>query len=101
MMQLIFTSKNGKYSYALKWYNRISESDVSKNQKNTYNFNKGYSLFVSKRFNDAKKYFQKVQNDPDYQENTNYYLGYIAYQLENFDEANENFNKLNRIMIKI
>ena len=91
-----FYFKNGKYSYALKWYNRISESDVSKNQKNTYNFNKGYSLFVSKRFNDAKKYFQKVQNDPDYQENTNYYLGYIAYQLENFDEANENFNKLNR-----
>ena len=91
-----FYFKNGKYSYALKWYNRISERDVSKSQKNTYNFNKGYSLFVSKRYNDAKKYFQKVQNNPDYQENTNYYLGYIAYQLENFDEANENFDKLNR-----
>ena len=25
-----FYFKNGKYSYALKWYNRISESDVSK-----------------------------------------------------------------------
>jgi len=91
-----FYFKNGRYSYALKWYNRISEQDVSKNQKNTYNFNKGYSFFVSKRYNDAKKYFQKVQKDSDYQENTNYYLGYIAYQLENFEEANENFDKLNR-----
>ena len=44
----------------------------------------------------CKKYFQKVQNDQDYQENTNYYLGFIAYQLENFEEANENFDKLNR-----
>ncbi|RZP10196.1 MAG: tetratricopeptide repeat protein [Flavobacteriales bacterium] len=91
-----FYFKNGKYSYALKWYNRVSEKDVSKHQKNMYNFNKGYSLFVSKRYNDARKYFQKVQNDQDYQENTNYYLGFIAYQLENFEEANENFDKLNR-----
>ena len=91
-----FYFKNGKYSYALKWFNRISEKDVSKNQKDTYNFNKGYSLFVSKRYNDAKKYFQNVQNGSEYQENTNYYLGYIAYQLENFEEANKNFDKLNR-----
>ena len=61
-----------------------------RNQQNTYYFNKGYSLFVSKRYSDAKKYFQKVQNDNDYRENANYYLGYIAYQLENFEEANEN-----------
>ncbi len=91
-----FYFKNGKYSYALKWYNRVSENDVSKNQKSTYNFNKAYSLFVSKRYSDAKKYFQKVQNDLNYQENANYYLGFIAYQLENFEEANENFDKLNR-----
>ena len=91
-----FYFKNGKYSYALKWFNRISEKDVSKNQKDTYNFNKGYSLFVSKRYNDAKKYFQNVQNGSEYQENTNYYLGFIAYQLENFEEANKNFDKLNR-----
>ena len=91
-----FYFKNGKYSYALKWFNRVSENDVSKDQKSTYNFNKAYSLFVSKRYSDAKKYFQKVQNDSDYQENANYYLGFIAYQLENFEEANENFDKLNR-----
>ena len=30
-----FYFKNGKYSYALKWYNRVSEKDVSKTQKNT------------------------------------------------------------------
>ena len=28
-----FYFKNGKYSYALKWYNRISENDVSKIKK--------------------------------------------------------------------
>ena len=29
---------NGKYSYALKWYNRVSEQDVSKNQKRIFPF---------------------------------------------------------------
>ena len=44
----------------------------------------------------CKKIFSKGSEWFGLSENANYYLGFIAYQLENFEEANENFDKLNR-----
>ena len=91
-----FYFNKGRYSYALKWYNKISEKEVAKVLRPTYNFNKGYTYFVSKRYKNAKPLFEKVKELPEYQSDANYYLGYIAYQLEDFDEANKNFDKLNQ-----
>ncbi len=91
-----FYFNRGRYSYALKWYSKISEREVAKVQRPEYNFNKGYSYFASKRFKNAKPLFEKVKELPYYQADANYYLGYIAYQLEDFDEANRNFDKLNK-----
>ena len=90
-----FYFNRGRYSYALKWYSKLSEREVAKVQRPQYNFNKGYSYFASKRYKNAKPLFEKVKEIPDYQADANYYLGYIAYQLEDFDEANRNFDKLN------
>jgi len=91
-----FYFNKGKYSYALKWYNKISEKEVAKVQRSQYNFNKGYAYFASKRYKNAKPLFEKIKDIPAYQGDANYYLGYIAYQLEDFDEANRNFEKLNQ-----
>ena len=91
-----FYFNKGRYAYALKWYNKISEKEVAKVLRPTYNFNKGYTYFASKRYKNAKPLFEKVKELPDFQSDANYYLGYIAYQLEDFDEANKNFNKLNQ-----
>lgn len=91
-----FYFNNGKYSYALKWYNKIGEKEVAKVQRPKYNFNKGYAYFASKRYKNAKPLFEKIKDIPAYQGDANYYLGYIAYQLEDFDEANRNFDKLNQ-----
>ena len=91
-----FYFNKGRYAYALKWYNKISEKEVARALRPTYNFNKGYTYFVSKRYKNAKSLFEKVKELPDFQSDANYYLGYIAYQLEDFDEANRNFNKLNQ-----
>ena len=91
-----FYFNRGRYSYALKWYNKISEREVAKVHRPEYNFKKGYSYFVSKRYKNAKLLFEKVKDLPVYQSDANYYLGYIAYQLEDFDEANRNFDKLNK-----
>ena len=90
-----FYFNRGRYSYALKWYSKISEREVAKVQRPEYNFNKGYTYFVSKRYKNAKPLFDKVKDLPAYQSDANYYLGYIAYQLEDFEEANRNFDKLN------
>ena len=91
-----FYFDQGKYSYALKWYSKISEKEIAKVQRPSYNFNKAYTFFASKRYKNAKPLFEKIKELPDYQNDANYYLGYIAYQLEDFEEANRNFEKLNR-----
>ena len=91
-----FYFNQGRYSYALKWYSKISEREVARVQRPEYNFNKGYSYFVSKRYKNAKPLFEKVKDLTAYQSDANYYLGYIAYQLEDFEEANRNFDKLNK-----
>lgn len=91
-----FYFNQGRYSYALKWYSKIGEREVARVQRPEYNFKKGYSYFVSKRYKNAKPLFEKVKDLPAYQSDANYYLGYIAYQLEDFEEANRNFDKLNK-----
>ncbi|MGB2476006.1 MAG: tetratricopeptide repeat protein [Flavobacteriaceae bacterium] len=91
-----FYFNRGRYSYALKWYAKINENEVAKAQRPTYNFNKAYANFTAKRYKNAKPLFEKVKNIPYYQSDANYYLGYIAYQLEDFEEANRNFDKLNQ-----
>jgi TolA-binding protein len=91
-----FYFNQGRYSYALKWYSKIGEREVAKVQRPEYNFKKGYSYFVSKQYKNAKPLFEKVKGLPVYQSDANYYLGYIAYQLEDFEEANRNFDKLNK-----
>lgn len=91
-----FYFNQGKYSYALKWYAKLSEKEVAKAQLPKYYFNKGYTNFATKRFKKAKPLFEKVKENPEYAGDANYYLGYIAYQLEDFEEANRNFDKLNR-----
>ena len=85
---------NGKYTYALKWFSKIKDTDVASAKRNEYYFNKAYTLFTIKRFKEANKLFQKIENVLKYQYDVSYYLGYIAYQLDDYDAAVENFNKI-------
>ena len=86
--------KNEKYRYALKWFNRISDNEVPKNNMATYNFNKGYTLFSSKNYKKARPYLEKVKNNSKYDSDAHYYLGHIAYQLEDFDTAIASFGNI-------
>jgi tetratricopeptide (TPR) repeat protein len=66
--------ENGKYTYALKWFNKIKAADVASNKRNDYFFNSGYALFASKRFKQAEIYFKKVEDVEKYQFDASYYL---------------------------
>lgn len=85
---------NEKYRYALKWFMRVSENQVPKVNLPEYNFNKGYTLFSAKRFKQAKPYLEKVKNNKIFESDAHYYLGHIAYQLEDFDEAEAQFSNI-------
>ena len=50
---------NEKYSYAQKWFNKIKAKDVPKPSLPIYYFNKGYTLFNKKNYQQAKLLLEK------------------------------------------
>ena len=86
--------ENGKYPYAMKWYSKVDQSAMSRNDKERFNFNMGYALFSSKKPDEAERYLSKVTTSPTYGSQAKYYLGYISYQKDDYAEANERFDQI-------
>jgi tetratricopeptide (TPR) repeat protein len=84
----------GKYPYALKWYNKVDQNALSRKEMDKFNFNYGYSLFSSNKQKEAEKYLEKVSNSPVYGSQAKYYLGYMAYQQDDYEAANEQFDQI-------
>tara|TARA_Y100000815_G_scaffold275459_1_gene313720 strand:- start:19360 stop:22386 length:3027 start_codon:yes stop_codon:yes gene_type:complete len=86
--------ENGQYSYARKWYDKVDESSLSRNEREKFYFNNGYAFFVNKRYSEAEKYFNRVSNSQKYGSQAKYYLGYIAYEGDDYEEANKQFENI-------
>ncbi len=86
--------ENGRYPYALKWYKKVDQSTVTRNERERFNFNMGYSLFASKKAKEAEQYLKKVSSSGTYGSQAKYYLGYIAYQQDDYEGANERFDQI-------
>jgi tetratricopeptide (TPR) repeat protein len=85
---------NEKYRYALKWFSRISENQIPKLELPLFYFNKGYTLFSAKRYKQAKPYLEKVKKNEEYESDAHYYLGHIAYQLDDYNTAVTEFRDI-------
>jgi TolA-binding protein len=86
--------ENGKYPYALKWYTKVDQSAMARKEKERFNFNMGYALFSSNKPKEAERYLSKVTTSPTYGSQAKYYLGYIAYQQDDYEGANERFDQI-------
>lgn len=86
--------ETGKYPYALKWYKKVDQTALSKKEMDKFNFNYGYSLFSSRKTKDAERYLSKVTESPVYGSQSKYYLGYISYQQDDYEAANERFDQI-------
>ncbi|WP_019668353.1 tetratricopeptide repeat protein [Eudoraea adriatica] len=86
--------ENGKYPYALKWYKKVDQTSMSSQEKERFNFNMGYSLFSSNESKEAERYLSKVSTSPTYGSQAKYYLGYIAYQQDDYEGASERFDQI-------
>nr|WP_298999848.1 tetratricopeptide repeat protein [uncultured Allomuricauda sp.] len=86
--------ETGKYPYALKWYKKVDVSTMSSNDKERFNFNNGYSLYASKRPKEAERYLSKVSTSQKYGSQAKYYLGYIAYEQDDYNEASARFDQI-------
>lgn len=85
---------NGKYAYARKWYDKVDEGNLGRAEKEKYNFNNGYAYFKIQRFNEAKKFLNRVEDSPEYSAKAKYYLGFIAYEGDNYKEADKLFDEV-------
>ncbi len=86
--------ETGKYPYALKWYKRVDQSSLSRTEIEKFNFNYGYALFSSKNTKQAEVFLNKVTTSPVYGSQAKYYLGYIAYQQDDYEGANQRFDQI-------
>lgn len=86
--------EQGKYPFALKWYEKVDEENLSNSEKERYYFYMGYSLFTAKRYDQAKKYFNRVMDSKAFGSQAKYYIGYMAYQGDDYSQANEYFEQI-------
>ncbi|SEA23383.1 tetratricopeptide repeat protein [Bizionia paragorgiae] len=86
--------QNGKYAHAQKWYAKVDERALGRNDRETYYFNNGYASFTTKNYKDAKKYLNKVQTSQKYGSQAKYYIGFMAYEGDDYNEANAYFDQV-------
>lgn len=86
--------ENGKYPYALKWYNKLDQSTLSGKDRERFDFNMGYSLYSGGKAKEAESYLTRVSNSTTYGSQAKYYMGYIAYQQDDYETANQRFDQI-------
>lgn len=85
---------NEKYAYARKWYDKVDENSVSRSERDHFYFNYGYSLYVTKNEVAAQKYLNRVVNSQKYGSQAKYYLGFMAYESDDYNKANTYFDQV-------
>jgi len=86
--------ETGKYPYALKWYKKVDQGAMSNKDKERFNFNSGYSYYATNNANEAERYLNKVLDSEKYGAQAKYYMGYIAYEQDDYEGANERFDEI-------
>ncbi len=84
----------GNYAKSLKWFAKVEPKRLSSSLKEKLQFNKGYALFMLRKFKLANAYFASLLNSKDYGEKAVYYYGYIAYTSKEYDKADKYLSQL-------
>ena len=85
---------NRSYAYALKWFNKVKENNLTLYSQEEFNFKKGYALFAVGSFANSRKYFSQLLNSEKYGAQAKYYSGYMAYQDDDYAEADKYLNQI-------
>ena len=84
----------GKYPQALKWFEKVDESNLTNAEREKFNFQKGYANFSNGNKKEATSYFNKVVNSKQFGSQAKYYLGYMSYEKDDYKVANEYFEQV-------
>ncbi|RLD28871.1 MAG: hypothetical protein DRI75_05195, partial [Bacteroidetes bacterium] len=83
--------ENSRFAYARKWYDKVDEDALARRERETFNFNYGYSFYATNNNQGAKKYLSRVENSEKYGSQAKYYIGFMAYEGDDYDKASEYF----------
>jgi tetratricopeptide (TPR) repeat protein len=85
---------NAKYAYARKWYQNVSAELLDDDIKDQFYFNNGYVNYVTKNFKQAKTNLSKVEFSEVYGSQAKYYIGFIAYEGDDYDNASKYLDQI-------
>jgi TolA-binding protein len=84
----------GRYPQALKWFQKADPGTLDRREREAFDFRMGYALYSSGRPGEAEPYLKRVANSGQYGSQAKYYLGYIAYEQDDYQQANERFDQI-------
>ncbi|PJX20792.1 hypothetical protein CAP47_11175 [Psychroflexus sp. S27] len=87
---------NSNYRDAKNWYDKVDQSILNYQNQDEFYFNYAYTLFKTNHPEQSQSYFEKVRNSQKYGAQAKYYIGYIAYESDNYEDANEMFGQAKR-----
>ena len=82
------------YTKAILYFDKMDVSNFSIEELEKINFQKGYSFFSLNNKKEATIYFNKVLNSNIFESQANYYLGFMAYEKDDYTEANKKFEEV-------
>lgn len=83
----------GNYNKAKPWFDKVNTNGFSNNQLEHYQFRYAYTLFKIKDFKNAKSVFENLRNSAKYGADAKYYIGFMAYQEDRYEEATSLFEE--------
>lgn len=91
-----FYFNQGKPDKAFDFYNILEPADLAPSQRDEIYFKKGYTLFIQKKFPQAKGMLSKVKDLTDfkYYNEANYYYGMCAFFDNNLEDAARSFQRI-------
>jgi len=88
-----FSRKN--YKKAIAQFDEIYEAEIQPENVQEYHFKKGYCYFMTEDYDNARMMFRKAyEEEGPYKDRSAYYLAYMAYQAERYEDALQDFLKL-------
>lgn len=67
-----------------EWYNATDLLSLKGEEEGCYYFEKGYALSNAGKQSESKSYFETIQQHREYGTDAKYYLGYIAYDTNDY-----------------
>ncbi|MEM1323001.1 MAG: tetratricopeptide repeat protein [Bacteroidota bacterium] len=86
-----------EYEKASQLFAQIDAYDLNREQRSEVKFKQGYSLFVKRKFKEAKGHFEEVKDvENEYYFPTNYYLGLCHFFENKYNQAIASFKRVER-----